>query len=712
MDITDVLIDCKILGIEPMSSSSIAGAGGLISSNNLSDVDNANTSRTNLDAQRLTIIGSGSPSAVAGGVGDGYFDSTSGSWYVCTVAGAPGTWQSTTSGGDLLAANNLSDVANTTTSRTNLGAQRLTIIGSGSPSAVAGGVGDGYFDSTARIWYVCTVAGAPGTWLSATALSSFTSTNKSVASVSIASGGSGYSFGDIISPSGGTAVIPAKLVVAATGPGGSILAASFIPPNADSGVYSVSPPLSSNPFVTLTGSGSGALINIVMQDSGVVTIDPNNPASINMNTPHGYLQLPSIPPGQEQSVTMNEGGIRYQNTTDSIYLQGQSTLSKILTDQDGVLFSANNLSDVSDLQTSRANLSVPRITSGSGSPSGVVDGAVNDLYVNNTANVLYRCVTAGTASTAVWSIVSAIPVNGTQIVNTTPFQAISNTTYITTLSSPACNIILPVSPVVGDRITVLSYAASGFSITKGTAGILQVDGYAVSTNLNSTAIGDGISLLCVNASGGGQWINTAIFNTLLADSTVKLPRLVANSLATPSNPVVISTVAPSVNQQLTATSATNATWQTPFSYTAISAFRLSPPIVVPAASGLSIAIFTSAPINSDTAYNLLTGVFTVPAGKGGVWLLNYNIRHTSTGAAGNPLYWLDAAIYKNGAYASLEYTTSRMNLANGNIGAAFNSSNILTNLVAGDQITVRYINNGNTSVTINSLNLTIQWISK
>ena len=547
MDITDVLIDCKILGIEPMSSSSIAGAGGLISSNNLSDVANATTSRTNLGAQSLTIIGSGSPSAVSGVVGDGYFDSTARTWYVCTVAGAPGTWQSTTGSGDLLAANNLSDVSNATTSRTNLGAQRLTIIGSGSPSAVAGGIGDGYFDSTARIWYVCTVAGAPGTWLST------------------------------------------------------------------------------------TGSGN--------------------------------------------------------------------------------LLAANNLSDVANLQTSRANLSVPRITNGSGSPSGVVSGDVNDLYVNNAANVLYRCTTAGTASTAVWSIVSAIPVNGTQIVNTTPFQAISNTTYITALSSPVCNIILPVSPVVGDRITVLSYAAGGFSITKGTAGILQVDGYAVATNVNSTAIGDGISLLCVNTSGGGQWINTAIFNTLLADSTVKLPRLVANSLATPSNPVVISTVAPSVNQQLTATSATNATWQTPFSYTAISAFKLSP-IVVPSGSGVSIAIFTSVPINSDSAYNVLTGVFTVPAGKAGVWLLNYNIRHTSTGSPGNPLYWLDAAIYKNGVYGSLEYTSSRMNLANGNIGAAFNSSNILTNLVAGDQITVRYINNGNTSVTINSLNLTFQWISK
>ena len=62
------------------------------------------------------------------------------------------------------------------------------------------------------------------------------SSNKSVLSASVSFGGSSYSFGNVIQVSGGTAIIPAKLTVVAVGPGGSILAAQFMPPISDSGV--------------------------------------------------------------------------------------------------------------------------------------------------------------------------------------------------------------------------------------------------------------------------------------------------------------------------------------------------------------------------------------------------------------------------------------------------------------------------------------------
>lgn len=64
---------------------------------------------------------SGAPTAGTFEVGDWVIDRTGTIW-ICTVAGTPGTWASPSAGGGvLLAANNLSDVASAPTSRTNLG---------------------------------------------------------------------------------------------------------------------------------------------------------------------------------------------------------------------------------------------------------------------------------------------------------------------------------------------------------------------------------------------------------------------------------------------------------------------------------------------------------------------------------------------------------------------------------------------------------------
>lgn len=188
------------------------------------------------------------------------------------------------------------------------------------------------FDTTLSQQFITNNGGATPAWEVITQ-TIVKSSNKSVASATVAFGGTGYNTGDIIQIRGGTAIIPAKMVVAFAS-AGSIVSVGFIPPNSDTGVYSVNPTLIGNQVITVTGSGVGAFLDLTMTDSGTITIDPNNSAAISMNTPHGYLQLPSIPPGQEQSVTMNEGGIRYQNTDDRIYLKNQAGLTKLLTEQD------------------------------------------------------------------------------------------------------------------------------------------------------------------------------------------------------------------------------------------------------------------------------------------------------------------------------------------------------------------------------------------
>jgi len=112
------------------------GTGDLVAANNLSDVSNVGTARTNLGLvigtdvqaynQYLADIAAISPSQ-----GDIlYFNGTdyvrlaagsSGQFLRTQGAGANPNWQTISATGDLLAANNLSDLTNAATARTNLG---------------------------------------------------------------------------------------------------------------------------------------------------------------------------------------------------------------------------------------------------------------------------------------------------------------------------------------------------------------------------------------------------------------------------------------------------------------------------------------------------------------------------------------------------------------------------------------------------------------
>jgi hypothetical protein len=70
----------------------------------------------------------------------------------------------------------------------------------------------------------------------------------------------------------------------------------------------------------------------------------------------------------------------------------------------GDLLAINNLSDVQSVLTSRLNLSVPKVSSGSGNPNGSVAGEVNDEHFDEstTPSTFWRCVTAG--APGVWEI--------------------------------------------------------------------------------------------------------------------------------------------------------------------------------------------------------------------------------------------------------------------------------------------------------------------
>ena len=77
----------------------------------------------------------------------------------------------------------------------------------------------------------------------------------------------------------------------------------------------------------------------------------------------------------------------------------------------GDLLAVNNLSDVANTDTSRVNLSAPKISSSTGSPQGVLAGLVGDFYVDTAAasDKFYVCVLAGDAINAVWELQTGLP---------------------------------------------------------------------------------------------------------------------------------------------------------------------------------------------------------------------------------------------------------------------------------------------------------------
>ncbi|CAB4143981.1 hypothetical protein UFOVP459_6 [uncultured Caudovirales phage] len=187
-----------------------APTGQLLAVNNLSDVSNPAASLTNIGGQPIQLEGVGDPNGVQAGIlGQDYWDQSSSYIWSCFIAGPAGTagwrqkvvavpnlsttglnvnvglasppaagqvltaissraatWQTPSATGDLLAANNLSDVQSVSTSRLNLSVPKVS-SGSGNPNvSVAGEVNDEYFDesTTPSTFWRCITAGAPGVW--------------------------------------------------------------------------------------------------------------------------------------------------------------------------------------------------------------------------------------------------------------------------------------------------------------------------------------------------------------------------------------------------------------------------------------------------------------------------------------------------------------------------------------------------------------------
>jgi hypothetical protein len=145
--------------------------------------------------------------------------------------------------------------------------------------------------------------------------------NSVLGTFNVANPGSGYAFGDQLEPAGGVAIINARLIVAAVDGGGGILGVGLIPTAGNSGVYSTDPsPLLANPVTSITGVGVGAQIDITMEPSGEIVLNPADFSAITMNCDHGYLTLPVITAGVESGITLPTGAIRYLQTDSKFHV--------------------------------------------------------------------------------------------------------------------------------------------------------------------------------------------------------------------------------------------------------------------------------------------------------------------------------------------------------------------------------------------------------
>lgn len=174
-----------------------------------------------------------------------------------------------------------------------------------------------------------------------------------------------------------------------------------------------------NPAQPLQGPGnSGAALTTVRKGFAEVSIVYGTAATTGSHTPppvpSGYvpMYLVSIAFGQ---TTITSGQIQVSGPdahpsavvapfAGGLYnhrhtgVSGQASLIDLETEVTGILPFDNLL-----MTSNEATGKIPNLRLGSGTPNGSQAGGVGDQYFQSSTNVLWFCVTAGNAGTAVWS---------------------------------------------------------------------------------------------------------------------------------------------------------------------------------------------------------------------------------------------------------------------------------------------------------------------
>jgi hypothetical protein len=193
-----------------------------------------------------------------------------------------------------------------------------------------------------------------------------------------------------------------------------------------------------------------------------------------------------------RQTTLSTENLRSQGSTVNIGLSIPPSVGQVLTatspttavwqDQVGVggLLSVNNLSDVESLETSRINLSVPKVSNGIVSPNGVVPGVINDEYFDEstTPATFWRCITSG--APGIWEIPKTNALNiPTPNFGEMNFQGNSTPTTLTAINTPV-KIVGPYNSGVlqnfthsAGRLTCTASGSNVYDIKVSTTGSLS-----------------------------------------------------------------------------------------------------------------------------------------------------------------------------------------------------------------------------------------------
>lgn len=135
-----------------------------------------------------------------------------------------------------------------------------------------------------------------------------------------------------------------------------------------------------------------------------------------------------------------------------------------------------------------------------GNPNGSVAGTTYQLCWDTTNAVLYVCTTSGTASTAVWTNVTASSgiFQWTDVTGTSASMS-QNNGYIAN-NAGVVTLTLPGSATVGSNISIVGNGAGGWSIAQTVGQQIHVGSSATTSgsggSVSSTNRYDSINLVC------------------------------------------------------------------------------------------------------------------------------------------------------------------------------------------------------------------------
>jgi hypothetical protein len=399
--------------------------GQLLSSNNLSDVANTQTSRNNLSVAKRSS-GSGSPQGlVAGELSDTYIDTTAptNKFYICIVAGnsVSTVWQLQSDVNNaLLIPNNLSDVANPVTSLSNIGGQPINILGTGNPNgAQAGTAGINiYYDSASQQYWNCTTTGTSSTavWTS----------SRDIFPVN---------YIDFIAP-------PVQLEV------NNIYLARVTSPSPANAIMPVAPSLGDLLIIYATGAAG---VNITIGTANAIRISNTSVSSTFFMPANSSIVLRCV-------VDVGGGQWRAESIVGNLTIDG------------------------SIQQNAIDNVQQPLNLTGAVDPNGNVAGTAGiNFYFNTVTLQMWRCISTGNSATAVWTPI-------TQESNILP----ANTVYFSALIG---------SDTLGNGSESFPFATYNFAATYAAGLATSTNQYAVFPMGQEIVSGDIVIYPFVNFSG-------------------------------------------------------------------------------------------------------------------------------------------------------------------------------------------------------------------